>query len=61
MMVLSHTKDHKEDINSLIERISKEVSITSVTIKDTYQQVYKYQDKLLPSYLLNSNDSRGYK
>jgi len=36
----------------MLERISEQVGIGAPTIRDTYSQVYKLRDRLLPDYLL---------
>jgi len=56
-MVLQFSKKYRDECTSLLEKVSKEVDITTSTIKETYSSVYRLRDKLLPEYLLNNTQS----
>ena len=54
-------QDKSKNMSSqqLLDQISKCVEITTATIKDTYSEVYKYRDKLLPEYTQPASSSHG--
>ena len=58
VMVLSKKYKH-EDQQSLLDSISQAVGIGAGTIKDTYNQIYKLKDRLLPEFLLGTSASNN--
>ena len=55
-MVLYAKKGQCDDVNNLLDKISKQVKVTSQTIRDIYQIVHKHKDRLLPENLVRNRN-----
>lgn len=56
-MVIKQSRRYKQDQWKLLERIAKEVDISSETIKETYHQVQKMKESLIPRNFLIGQQS----
>ena len=60
-MVLQFSKKYRAESSAhqLLDKISNQVGIGAVTIKETYANVFKQRDRLLPDYIHNGDSTRG--